>query len=190
MAASPAAYTVVRMDRTHSPGLAAGVPAAGEPAALADAGEIVARAAADEAAADEARARFRREGPPTLPPDERIAPLLARDERVIALHHAALLDRREPSPGTRLTPGVAGELYVTSRRLLLLGRLTLTIELEAIEDAVVTGERLLLVLHDGHGVALQVAQPRLLWVEIAAARGYARPAQASGPGSDPRPVAR
>jgi hypothetical protein len=158
--------------------------------ALADATEILARAAADEAAAVEAHARFRREGAPTLPPDERIAPLLEPGEHVVAVRHAVLLDRREPSPGARFTPGVAGALYVTSRRLMLVGRLTLPFALDAIEDAVVTGERLLLVLRDGHGVALQVAQPRLLWVEIAAARGPARSGQASGSKDDPRPAAR
>ncbi|MDA8204033.1 MAG: hypothetical protein M0Z49_14995 [Chloroflexi bacterium] len=159
-------------------------------AALADAGDIVERAAVDEAAADEARLRFRRDGPPTLPPDERIAQLLETGEHVVAVRHAALLDRREPSPGTRLTPGVAGGLYVTSRRLVLIGRLTLLVELEAIEDAVVSGERLLLVLHEGRGVALQVAQPRLLWVEIAAARASGRSAQPPGSGAGPGPATR
>jgi len=167
----------------------AGMLGEDEPAsALANAGDIVARAAADQAAADEARPRFRRDGLPTLPPDERIAPLLEPGERLVALRHAALLDRREPSPGGRLTPGVAGELFVTSRRLVLLGRVTLSFELAAIEDAVLSGERLLLVLHDGHGVALQIAQPSLLWVEIAAARAYARSARASGTGAGPQPA--
>ena len=174
-----------RSDRTSDRRPAAAVAPHDADAALADAGDIVARAAADQAAADEARRRFRREGLPTLPPDARIAPLLEPDERLVALRHGALLERREPAPGTRLTPGVAGELYVTSRRLVLLGRLTLSVELDAIEDAVLSGERLLLVLQGGHGVAVQVAQPRRLWVEIAAARGYARSAQAPGPGPLP-----
>jgi hypothetical protein len=180
------------MERNDRPGVpfVSDALAQREPAALADAGEIVQRAVADEAAADEARARFRRDGPPPLPPDDRIAPLLDPDERLVALRHVAMLDRREPSPGTRLTLGVAGELYVTSRRLVLVGRLTLSFELDTIEDAVVSGERLMLVLHDGHGIALQIAQPRLLWVEIAAARGLARSAQASGPGAGSQPAAR
>jgi hypothetical protein len=159
-------------------------------ASLADAAVIAQRAAADQAAADEARVRFRREGLPVLAPDERIAPLLDPDECLVAIRHAALLDRREPSPGTRFTPGVAGDLYVTSRRLVLIGRLTLSVELEAIEDAVLSGERLLLVLHEGHGVALQVAQPRLLWVEIAAARASARSGQDPRSGAGPRPPTR
>ncbi|MDA8202861.1 MAG: hypothetical protein M0Z49_08885 [Chloroflexi bacterium] len=159
-------------------------------AALADAGDIVARAAADEAAADAARARIRREGLRALAPDERVAPLLEPGELLVAIHHAALLERREPGPGQHITTGVAGELYVTSRRLVLIGRLTLSFELDAIADAVVSGERLLLVLRDGHGVALQVAEPRLLWVEIAAARARARSAQDPGATAGPQPAAR
>ena len=156
-----------------------------------DAGEIIARASADEAEADEARARIRREGLPDLPPDERIAPLLQPGERVVAVRHAALLDRREPAPGERLTPGVAGELYVTSRRLVLVGRLTISVPLDAIADVVVAGGRLLLVLRDGHGVALQVAGPRLLWVEIAAVRASARAGTAvEAGGAGQRPAAR
>ncbi|TAK01293.1 MAG: hypothetical protein EPO36_05980 [Chloroflexota bacterium] len=177
-------------DRPRS-GLATDQPATSDTAsALANATEILARAAADEAAAVEAHARFRREGAPTLPPDERISPLLEPGERVIAVRHAVLLDRREPAPGARFTPGVAGTLYVTSQRLVLVGRLTLPFAIDEIEDAIVTGERLLLVLRDGHGVALQVAQPRLLWVEIAAARGPARAGQGSGSKDGPRPAVR
>ncbi|MHB8892671.1 MAG: hypothetical protein ACYC65_11575, partial [Candidatus Limnocylindrales bacterium] len=91
------------MERNDRPGVpfVSDALAQREPAALADAGEIVQRAVADEAAADEARARFRRDGPPPLPPDDRIAPLLDPDERHVALRHVAMLDRREPSPGTR-----------------------------------------------------------------------------------------
>jgi hypothetical protein len=158
--------------------------------AVADADAIGARATADEVAADEARARFRDTGPPSLPPDARIAPLLEPGERLIAVRHAALLDRREPAPGERLTSGAAGELYVTSQRIMLVGRITLEVALEAIEDAVLSGERLLLVLREGRGVTLQVGQPRLLCVEIAAARAAARLAQVCEPGVDPPSEAR
>ena len=145
-----------------------------------DSGESTRQADADQAAADAARARFRSDGLPCLPPDERIAPLLQWDERVVAVHPAALLDRREPAHGVLAGSGVAGDLYVTSRRLVLVGRLRLTVELAAIDDACLAGERLLLVLHDGHGVALDVAWPRLLRVEISSARAAARAASAGG----------
>ncbi len=179
-----------RSDRPPGRGVA-DTPGEERPApALADADAILARADDDAAAADEARARVRREGLPDLAPDERIAPLLEPGERLVAHHHGALLERRAPAPGARLTPGVAGELYLTTRRLVLVGRLTLWFELPAIEDAVVSGERLLLVLRGGQGIALQVAQPRRLGVELAAARGAAGAAQASGVDTPPRPDAR
>jgi hypothetical protein len=152
--------------------------------------EISRRAAADQAAADVARRGFSRDAVPALPPDERIAPLLAPGEGVVAVRHEALLDRREPAPGTQLAPGVAGALYVTSRRLVFVGRVTLSFALVEVEDAVVSGERLLLVLRDGHGVALGVAQPRLLWVEIAVARAAVRSSQGPGSRIDPPPGAR
>ena len=63
---------------------------------------------------------------------------------------------------------------MTSRRIVLLGRLTLAIDLDDIEDAVISGERILLVMGDGQGAALGVAQPRLLRVEIATARAFAK----------------
>jgi len=166
-----------------------GAPGAA-PGALADADEIHARAAADESAADEARARFRRSGPPSLLPDERITPLLEPGERLVAIHRAALLDRREPVPGERSATGAAGDLYLTTRRIVLIGRLTLEVALETIEDAVLSGDRLLLVLREGRGIRLQLGEPRLLCVELAAVRAAARSAQPGDRGADPTPLAR
>ena len=65
-------------------------------------------------------------------------------------------------------------LSVTSRRLLLTGRVRLSIGLDEIGEILMAGGRLLLVLRGGQGVALEVAYPRLLRVEIAAARVAAR----------------
>jgi hypothetical protein len=181
------------MDRSDRPGppFAAGESTPGEPArALADADGILARAAADESAADEARARFRRSGPPSLLPDERITPLLEPGERLVAIHRAALLDRREPVPGERSATGAAGDLYLTTRRIVLIGRLTLEVALETIEDAVLSGDRLLLVLREGRGIRLQLGEPRLLCVELAAVRAAARSAQPDDRGADPTPLAR
>lgn len=141
-----------------------------EEPALRDAEEILARAAADEAAADTARARYRNAPMPALPADERIGPLLVPGERVLAVHSSALLERRQPAPGARARAGLAGTLYLTSRRVVLVGRMTLSYELGAIAEVMLAGERLLLLLHDGQGLTLEVTQPRLLRVEIAAAR--------------------
>lgn len=138
--------------------------------ALRDATQILARAQADEAAADEARERYRTQPHAMLEPDARIAPLLAAGEHVVAVRRSALLDRREPAVGSDVPTGLAGDLYLTSRRLVLVGRLTLSFHLDEIEEAMLSGERLLLVMPGGQGASLDVAQPRLLRVEIAAAR--------------------
>lgn len=170
------------MDRTEPADALAGEGHGAVPAGARDAAEVLARATADQAAADAARVRLRRHGLPTVRPDASIEPLLANGEHVISVRHAALLDRREPSPGTRAAAGVGGELYLTTRRLLLRGRLTVSLELEAIDDVVVSAERLLLTLRGSRGVTLQVGWPRLLAVEIAAARSATT--AASGAGAD------
>ena len=142
--------------------------------AIRDASAIVARARADEAAADVAREAYRTRTMPTLTADGLIQPLLGPGERVVATRRSAHLDRRQRLPGEAADPGLAGNLYLTSRRLVLVGRLTLSFDLEEIEEAGLSGERLLLMLRDGRGVMVDVAQPRLLRVEIAAARAVAR----------------
>jgi hypothetical protein len=142
--------------------------------ALRDAAEIVERAAADEAAADEARERYRTGAMPALEADARIAPLLSGNERVLAVRRSVALDRRQPVLGSDLPSGVAGDLYLTSRRLVLAGRVTLSFALAEIEQTMLSGERLLLVLRGGQGLSIDAAQPRLLRVEIAAARAAAR----------------
>lgn len=142
-------------------------------AALRDASSIVARADQDEAIAAEARIRYRADGIEPLQPDAGIRSLLGDGEIPLAVRRSAALDRREP-PRAHQALGVAGDLYVTSRRLVLVGRRTLALDLDAIADAVVAGERLQLVMRDGTCVTLDVDQPRLLRVQISAARAAAR----------------
>ena len=142
--------------------------------AVRDASAILARARADEAAADAAREAYRTKPMASLAPDDRIAPLLAAREQVLAVRHSAHLDRRQEIPGLEAPSGIAGDLYLTSRRLVLIGRVTLSFDLRVIEEAGLTGERLILVLSDGHGVSIDVEGPRLLRVEIATARALAR----------------
>ena len=149
-------------------------PALGDQPALRDAADILARAAADEAAADAARERYRAGKIPELAPDARIAPLLGEDERVVAVRQAAVFDRRQPVLGSDVPTGLGGDLYLTTRRLILTGRLTLAFELDEIEEAMLSGERLLLVMKGGQGLSLDVTGPRLLRVQIAAARAAAR----------------
>lgn len=155
-----------------TPGTAPDAPAGGEPA-IRDAADILARIAADEAAADEARERYRVGPMGTIVPDARVAGLLEPGEFVVATRASVVLERREPQPKAG-SAGVGGELYVTSRRLLLLGRARLSIGLEDIEEVVLSGERLLVVLRDGKGLSIDASLPRLLRVEIATARSAAR----------------
>ena len=159
--------------------------------ALRDADAILARAADDEAAALVARDRYRDGAIEPIEPDERIAVLLVPGEELFAVRRSALLDRREPQVGARCPayPGLAGDLYLTSTRLVHLGRSTLEYDLDAIREAVVSAEHLLLVLCDGTGLILDLDRPRLLRVEIAAARARrvarACPAQAPRPATHP-----
>lgn len=162
-----------RISARQTPGTAPDASPADAPA-IRDASAILARARADEAAADLARQAYRTQPLPSLEPDDRIAPLLGPGERVVAVRRSAQLDRRQPTPGWNAPPGLAGDLYLTTRRLVLVGRLTMSFDFEDIEEAGLSGERLLLVLRDGRGVSLDVEQPRLLRVQVATARALAR----------------
>ena len=142
--------------------------------AIRDASAILARAQADEAAADQARETYRTQPLPALEPDAAIAPVLGLDERVVAVRRSVQLDRRQPIPGSDAPLGLAGDLYLTSRRLALVGRVMVSLDLADIEEVGLSGERLLLALRDGQGISLVVEQPRLLRVEVATARARAR----------------
>ncbi len=143
-----------------------------EAPALRDAAAILARAEADEAAANDARLRHRTDSWTPLPPDAAIASLLQPGEQLLAVRRSAGLD--EPATGTRSPPSVAGDLYLTTHRLLLLGRETRAFELVEMDDVFLHGDRLLVAMRDGSSFALDVEGPRLLRVEIAAARAALR----------------
>ena len=130
-------------------------------------------AASDQAAADEARVRYRRQGVESLDPDERIGPILDPGEQLVAVRRSAVAYRAE-TPGSVATPPIVVDLYVTSRRLVLAGPDMIFFDLAALDEAVVSHERLLIVLRDGVGLVLEVEQPRLLRVEIATARAAQR----------------
>jgi len=170
---APYAAVMERLRRQAAQSRAAGDTGADNPA-ICDAAEIVSRAAVDEAAADRARDEYLARAMPSLAPDGRIAPLLGPDEHVLAVRRSVVLDRRRPPPRSSSPASLAGDLYVTSKRLVLVGRLTVAIDLDEVEDAVVTGERILLIMGNGKGAALDVARPRQLRVEIATARAFAR----------------
>jgi hypothetical protein len=159
-----------RSGRGQTPGSAPGVARVEGALAARDAAEIVARVAADEDAARRARERYCKAPMVPLAPDARVAAWLAPGEVLLAIRESVLFERREPLGGSADPRGVGGTLFLTSRRLVLVGRVQLVIGLEEIAEAVMSGERLLLVLRDGLGIALEASRPRLLRVEIAAAR--------------------
>jgi hypothetical protein len=146
-------------------------PASNE--ALRAAAAILERASVDEALADEARDRYRIEPMRPLAPEPAIARHLCPDEHVLAVRRSAGFDRRQPLPKGRGS-GLVGDLYLTSKRLVLVGRVILAFDLPAIAEASLEGERLLLVMADGTGLAIDVDHPRLLRVELATARAGCR----------------
>ena len=120
----------------------------------------------DAAAATVARARFRADGPDALPADPWIARLMVEGELLVAKRAEVAFDRRQSSVRDR----PVGDLYVTSERLILLGSSAITIALEDIEDAALIGDCVLLMLSGGAAIAMEADRPRLLRVQIAAAR--------------------
>lgn len=157
-----------RSDRSSDRALSAD-----EGPALRDARSISARIAEDEVQADEARELYQVQGLPTLESDERLAALRQPDETPHAVHGSALLER--DTAGDEASRLLGGTLYLTSRRLLHAGAELTEVPLTAIEEMAVALERLLLIrLNDGSDLALEVEHPRLLRVQIAAAKGAAR----------------
>ena len=139
-------------------------------AALRDAEAIAARVAADERAADEERERLAREPLPVVAARAEQVFQPWPDEIIHAERHAAMVERGQD------TPLSGGTLYLTSRRLVHVGReAVVEIDLERIADMAVALERLLLIeLTDGSDLAIEVDGPRLLRVQVAAARAVLR----------------
>ena len=132
--------------------------------ALRDAVPAAQRADADEAAANLARESFLVMPVPAIEPDEAITPHLVEGELVHALRRHAILR----APGGDATLGYGGTLYLTSRRLVHLGQVVMTVRLIDIVESSLAGEQLLLTLRDGEGLALELDRPRLLRAEMAA----------------------
>jgi len=73
------------------------------------------------------------------------------------------------APGGDRAHGYGGTLYLTSRRLIHLGQVIMSVPLTDIVETSLAGERLLLALRDGEGLALDLDRPRRLRAELAAA---------------------
>ena len=141
----------------------------------------------DEEAAGQARDRYRTSGLAPLTADQGLAELLRPGERVFALHGDVTARCRPLDAGSVDAATAVGTLLLTSARIVVAGTGVVDVDLEDIEEAVISGDRLLLVLRHGTGLSLELAQPRLLRVQVAAARSVTRGpgARDAGGGSSP-----
>ena len=138
--------------------------------ALRDAAATVVRVADDERQAASARDRLRDEPLEVVEPDGVVRTHLETGELVHSVRRSAILG----APGGRGL-GYGGSLYLTSRRLLHIGQVTMVVQLGDITETSVAGERLLVTLENAEGLSFQIDRPRLFRAEVAAAvRGLRR----------------
>ena len=133
--------------------------------ALRDASHAAERAEADEAEARLLREQLQDAPLPTREADAEVAPHLGPDEIVHGLRPSARLR----APGDDRALGYGGTLYLTSRRLVHLGQVFMTVQLSDILETSLAGERLLLSLRDGEGLSIDLDRPRTFRTEVAAA---------------------
>jgi hypothetical protein len=150
-------------DRDRAP--RAGERSTEEGPALRDAAVVAERAAADEADAAVARELFRNAPLPSIEPDDHVVGHLTPGESVHDLRTRAILR----TPGGENALGYGGSLYLTSRRLVHLGQVNVTVQLTDIVETSLAGERLLLTLPQGEGMTLDVDRPRHFRAQMAAA---------------------
>ena len=149
------------------------MPIGAEGAAIRDAQTIADRIAADETAADDARQAYQADGLPAIEPDAGAGAILQPGESLHAIHASALLEEAGLPTGAAQPRG--GTLYLTSERVVHTGTESTQLPLAEIEEMAVALERLVLIRRrDGSDLALEVDQPRLLRVQIAAARAAVR----------------
>ena len=146
-------------------------PATHDAIAVRDADAILDRATQDERAALELRRRLRTEPLTTIAPDAHVGELLDTGERVVALRDAVVV-KHHPAPAAG--PPRVVRLYVTTARLILVDETPWTIPLDQIDELSLSGEQILVTLVDGQGICLDAGPPRLLRVQIAAARAGIR----------------
>jgi hypothetical protein len=125
----------------------------------------------DEEAARLARERYREEGLPVLQPDSTIAPLLTDGETVIGWRPQAGVSSIKAN--THAVVRDDGPLYVTSSRLLHLGRQTTSVPLVEIDELAMADNRILVTIAGLRGLMLDVELPRQFRVLLAAAKGAA-----------------
>lgn len=143
-------------ERDHDAVLPVSAAQTEEGPALRDAREAATRAARDEAAAARRREALQAAPLPAIAPDERIGSQLGEGELVHDLRERAILR----APGDDRALGYGGSLYLTSRRLVHLGQVVVTMHLTDIVETSLAGERMLLTLREGEGVAIDLDAPR------------------------------
>jgi hypothetical protein len=142
---------------------------AGTPDALEGAASVVERIAADEAAARDERARLETEGLFRLDPQPGLDGLL-EGEGVVDVRQATRVER---IPGDRRADAT-GRLHLTTHRLILTGSERFEVDLTAIDELSLVGERLLVALANGEGLCFDIAAPRVFRVRTAYAIAHAR----------------
>jgi hypothetical protein len=154
------------------------MPVGVEGAAVRDAQTIADRIAADETAADQAREAYQAGGLPAIEPDAGAGAILQPGETLHAIRASALLEEAGSTDGAAQPRG--GTLYLTSEKVVHSGTESTELPLTDIEEMAVALERLVLIRRrDGSDLALEVDQPRLLRVQLAAAIGALRARQAA-----------
>ncbi len=132
-----------------------------------DAEEILLRVRQDEAEADEARIRYRVEGLPSIDVDGVAGERLRPGETAVDVRSSAVVTRHLRDDSTDEFPG---QCILTTQRLMVVGQTPFDVELGEIDELALAGERLLVTLRDGSGLSIDASRPRLLRVQIAAAR--------------------
>ena len=156
------------------------MPVGVEGAAMRDAESIASRIGADELAADEARQAYQAGGLPALEPDAGAIAILQPGETLHAIRPSTMLEETGSINGMGRPRG--GTLYLTSQRLVHAGVESTELALGEIEEMAIALERLVLIrVRNGSDLALEVDQPRLLRVQVAAAIGAGRARSAPQP---------
>ena len=139
----------------------------------------------DDALATAARARYRSDGIGSIEPDHGMRSALGGDEQLLAVRQSASVERL--AAGARPE---SGRLAITTERIFLLDGHAVTLAtLEELDDVTLVTDRLLVMLTSGAGFTISAPQPKLLRVELAAARAGRTDRQTAASSSRGRKVA-
>jgi hypothetical protein len=121
----------------------------------------------DESLAAAARAPFRTHGMVGIEPDHQMRSALRPDEQLLAVRQAAGVERLIDGVRSMLS----GPLAITNNRLLVVDGQPVTLaSFDELDEVTLVTDRLLVMLTTGVGLMIDAVNPRLLRVELAAAR--------------------